>query len=151
MATGVRATLNFAPVNLQVGSDIRVASVDLAIHLEPLSFQLAGGGSSGDRPGSRFSRSLMLGALPAGCDFARSTPLENIANVGRVDPWGLPSIGERKRLGEAPGIPPADVRILLGKNGDSGPKCAMREVGFGHVDQTVSDRESHEAGNVVHV
>lgn len=44
VAAGVRAILNFAPVTLQVGGDIRVASVDLAIHLEQLSFQLAGGG-----------------------------------------------------------------------------------------------------------
>lgn len=40
VAAGVRGILNFAPVTLQVGPDIGVASVDLAVHLEQLSFQL---------------------------------------------------------------------------------------------------------------
>ncbi len=40
VAAGVRGILNFAPVSLQVGADIGVASVDLAVHLEQLSFQL---------------------------------------------------------------------------------------------------------------
>ena len=39
-AAGVRGILNFAPVSLQVGPQIAVASVDLAVHLEQLSFQL---------------------------------------------------------------------------------------------------------------
>jgi len=40
VAAGIRAVLNFAPVTLQVQPDIRVVSVDLAIHLEQLSFQM---------------------------------------------------------------------------------------------------------------
>lgn len=40
VAAGVRGILNFAPVSLQVGPEIGVASVDLAVHLEQLSFQL---------------------------------------------------------------------------------------------------------------
>lgn len=40
-AAGIRAILNFAPVNLQVDASVRVASVDLAVHLEQLSFQLS--------------------------------------------------------------------------------------------------------------
>jgi len=40
VASGVRGILNFAPIPLQVGPEIGVASVDLAVHLEQLSFQL---------------------------------------------------------------------------------------------------------------
>lgn len=40
VSAGVRALLNFAPVTLQVGKDVAVSSVDLAVHLEQLSFQL---------------------------------------------------------------------------------------------------------------
>jgi len=40
VAAGVRGILNFAPVSLQVGPEIGVASVDLGVHLEQLSFQL---------------------------------------------------------------------------------------------------------------
>ncbi len=40
VAAGIRGILNFAPVPLQVGPDVSVASVDLAIHLEQLSFEL---------------------------------------------------------------------------------------------------------------
>lgn len=39
---GIRAILNFAPVTLQGTSEVRIASVDLALHLEQLSFQLTG-------------------------------------------------------------------------------------------------------------
>lgn len=42
VAAGIRGILNFAPVALQVGPDVEVASVDLAIHLEQLSFQVGG-------------------------------------------------------------------------------------------------------------
>lgn len=42
VAAGIRGILNFAPVALQVGPDVEVASVDLAIHLEQLSFHVAG-------------------------------------------------------------------------------------------------------------
>jgi redox-sensing transcriptional repressor len=45
VAAGIRAVLNFAPTSLRVGPEIRVASVDLAIHLEQLSFQLSAGGT----------------------------------------------------------------------------------------------------------
>jgi redox-sensing transcriptional repressor len=38
---GIRGILNFAPINLQVNSDVSVASVDLGVHLEQLSFQLS--------------------------------------------------------------------------------------------------------------
>lgn len=40
IAAGIRGILNFAPVTLQVGPDVGVVSVDLAVHLEQLSFQL---------------------------------------------------------------------------------------------------------------
>lgn len=40
VAAGVRGILNFAPVTLQVGPEVGVSSVDLAVHLEQLSFQL---------------------------------------------------------------------------------------------------------------
>lgn len=40
IAAGVRALLNFAPVRLRIGADVSVTSVDLAVHLEQLSFQL---------------------------------------------------------------------------------------------------------------
>jgi redox-sensing transcriptional repressor len=43
VAAGIRGILNFAPVRLHVRPEISVASVDLAIHLEQLSFQLTGG------------------------------------------------------------------------------------------------------------
>ena len=41
-AAGIRGILNFAPLTLQVAEDIEVASVDLAVYLEQLSFQLGG-------------------------------------------------------------------------------------------------------------
>ena len=37
---GIRGILNFAPVGLQVTSDVAVVSVDLAVQLEQLSFRL---------------------------------------------------------------------------------------------------------------
>jgi len=40
IAAGLRAILNFAPVALQVGAGIAVTTVDLAVHLEQLSFQM---------------------------------------------------------------------------------------------------------------
>ena len=39
---GVRCILNFAPTTLQLRPGIAVSSVDLAVHLEQLSFQLMG-------------------------------------------------------------------------------------------------------------
>lgn len=42
IAAGVRGILNFAPVRLQVEECVWVSSVDLAVHLEQLSFQLNG-------------------------------------------------------------------------------------------------------------
>lgn len=39
---GIRGILNFAPVTLQVDGEVAVSSVDLAVHLEQLSFQLTG-------------------------------------------------------------------------------------------------------------
>ncbi len=41
VAAGVRGILNFAPVTLQVRAEVNVASVDLAIHLEQLAFQVS--------------------------------------------------------------------------------------------------------------
>ena len=41
VAAGIRGILNFAPVNLQVSPEVSVASVDLGVHLEQLSFQLS--------------------------------------------------------------------------------------------------------------
>ncbi len=40
VAAGIRGILNFAPITLQVEPGISVSSVDLAVHLEQLSFQL---------------------------------------------------------------------------------------------------------------
>lgn len=40
VAAGIRGVLNFAPVALQHDSRVAVASVDLAVHLEQLSFQI---------------------------------------------------------------------------------------------------------------
>lgn len=40
VAAGVRGLLNFAPLNLNVTSDVAVSAVDLAVHLEQLSFQV---------------------------------------------------------------------------------------------------------------
>jgi redox-sensing transcriptional repressor len=42
IAAGIRGILNFAPVALRVPPDVRVAGVDLAVHLEQLSFQVGG-------------------------------------------------------------------------------------------------------------
>jgi len=42
VSAGVRGILNFAPVTLQVGNEVALTSVDLAVHLEQLSFQLVG-------------------------------------------------------------------------------------------------------------
>jgi redox-sensing transcriptional repressor len=39
-AAGIRAILNFAPVTLRLAPDIEVSSVDMAVHLEQLSFKL---------------------------------------------------------------------------------------------------------------
>lgn len=44
VAAGVRGILNFAPVALQVDKTVAVTSVDLAVHLEQLSFQLVSHG-----------------------------------------------------------------------------------------------------------
>jgi redox-sensing transcriptional repressor len=40
ISAGVRGLLNFAPVSLQVPSDVAVNAVDLAVQLEQLSFQV---------------------------------------------------------------------------------------------------------------
>ena len=42
VTAGIRGILNFAPVTLQVNPSVAVSSVDLAVHLEQLSFQLTG-------------------------------------------------------------------------------------------------------------
>ena len=44
IAAGVKGILNFAPVALQVPRGVNVSNVDLAVHLEQLSFGI---GSSG--------------------------------------------------------------------------------------------------------
>lgn len=44
VAAGIRGILNFAPVTLHVDADVAVASVDLAVQLEQLSFQITGQG-----------------------------------------------------------------------------------------------------------
>jgi redox-sensing transcriptional repressor len=41
VAAGIKALLNFAPVRLRVGRDVRLKNVDLSIELESLSFYLA--------------------------------------------------------------------------------------------------------------
>ncbi|MCH7870508.1 MAG: redox-sensing transcriptional repressor Rex [Planctomycetes bacterium] len=38
VAVGIRGILNFAPIQLQIASHVAVSSVDLAVHLEQLSF-----------------------------------------------------------------------------------------------------------------
>jgi len=40
MNAGIRGILNFAPTMLRVGPEVSVSSVDLAVHLEQLSFQV---------------------------------------------------------------------------------------------------------------
>jgi len=40
VAAGIRGILNFAPVSLNVPPDVGVSPVDLAVHLEQLSFQV---------------------------------------------------------------------------------------------------------------
>lgn len=42
VAAGIKRILNFVPVRLQLGRGIAVSSVDLAVNLEQLSFQLNG-------------------------------------------------------------------------------------------------------------
>ena len=42
IAAGLRAILNFAPVALQVCAGVALTTVDLAVHLEQLSFQMNG-------------------------------------------------------------------------------------------------------------
>lgn len=42
IAAGIRGILNFAPVTIQVGPGVSIAAVDLAVHLEQLSFQFSG-------------------------------------------------------------------------------------------------------------
>jgi len=42
VAGGIRGILNFAPVRLQLGPETAVSSVDLAVYIEQLSFQLSG-------------------------------------------------------------------------------------------------------------
>ncbi len=42
VAAGIKGILNFAPVSLQLSRGIAVSSVDLAVNLEQLSFQLNG-------------------------------------------------------------------------------------------------------------
>lgn len=42
VAAGVRGILNFAPATLDTPADVEVAPVDLAAHLEQLSFRVAG-------------------------------------------------------------------------------------------------------------
>ncbi len=46
MAAGVRGILNFAPIVLRVDEGVSVSSVDLAVHLEQLSFQVGTDGTS---------------------------------------------------------------------------------------------------------
>jgi redox-sensing transcriptional repressor len=41
VAAGIRGILNFAPTALKVDSKVRVTSVDLAVHMEQLSFMLS--------------------------------------------------------------------------------------------------------------
>ena len=40
VAAGVRGLLNFAPISLNVKTDVAVSAVDLAVQLEQLSFQV---------------------------------------------------------------------------------------------------------------
>jgi len=42
VAAGLRGILNFAPISLQTDPSIAVSTVDLAVHLEQLSFQMTG-------------------------------------------------------------------------------------------------------------
>jgi redox-sensing transcriptional repressor len=40
VAAGVRGLLNFAPVSLTVPPEVAISTVDVAVHLEQLSFQV---------------------------------------------------------------------------------------------------------------
>lgn len=51
IAAGIKGILNFAPVMLNVPDDVGVAGVDLAVHLEQLSFRLRASADE-DGPGS---------------------------------------------------------------------------------------------------
>lgn len=48
VAAGVRGLLNFAPVRLEVPSDVAVRSMDVALEMEGLSFALSYGGEEDD-------------------------------------------------------------------------------------------------------
>jgi NADH/NAD ratio-sensing transcriptional regulator Rex len=43
VASGIRGLLNFAPVSLDINSDVAVCAVDLAVQLEQLSFLVGAG------------------------------------------------------------------------------------------------------------
>ena len=51
VSAGVRGLLNFAPVSLDVDSQVPVTAVDLAVHLEQLSFQVGANISMRDAAG----------------------------------------------------------------------------------------------------
>lgn len=50
VAAGVRGIMNFAPKRLQVSGDVSIVSVDLAVQLEQLAFQVSLGRRSGATP-----------------------------------------------------------------------------------------------------
>lgn len=47
VAAGVRAVLNFAPVNLSVPDDVYVQDIDLSLELQSLAYYVAGAANSG--------------------------------------------------------------------------------------------------------
>ena len=51
VSAGVRGLLNFAPVSLDVDSQVPVTAVDLAVQLEQLSFQVGANISTRDAAG----------------------------------------------------------------------------------------------------
>lgn len=53
---GVKGLFNFAPVNLDIDADVAVASVDLAVQLEQLSFQVSMNQSIADTEKTRRKR-----------------------------------------------------------------------------------------------
>ncbi len=51
VSVGIMGVLNFAPVSLNVGREVAVGDVDLAVHLEQLSFQISAAMNSARLPG----------------------------------------------------------------------------------------------------
>jgi redox-sensing transcriptional repressor len=84
VAAGIRGILNFAPAPLQVPKHVSVVSVDLAIQLEMLTYQVenAQPGGTGDRP-ARSARALPGGVIGNTRDFGSLIPGSSPGRVTR--------------------------------------------------------------------